>query len=87
MLSLEVDVTIEAMKTDDKLEKLWATWEERIHKENCQTLSAQFRTSLLKLAVAYARMAVLSFAFVHVYGRETSGRPDDAFFWRVSCVD
>ena len=72
------------MKTDDKLEKLWDTWQERIREENCQTQYAKFRTCLLKLAMVYARMAVLSFAFVHVYGRETSDRPDDAFFWRVS---
>ena len=74
------------MKTDDRLEKLWDTWQERIREDNCQTSYAKFRTSLLKLAMSYARMAVLSFVFVHVYGRTTSGRPDDAFFWRVCCV-
>ena len=83
LLNQKLDVTAEAMKTDDKLEKLWDTWRERIREENCQELYSQFRTSLLKLAMSYARMAVLSFAFVHVYGRDAAGRPNDAFFWRV----
>ncbi|KAH9945337.1 uncharacterized protein BXZ73DRAFT_38492 [Epithele typhae] len=88
-LNKNIDVAAETIKTDNKLEALWYTWSDRIREEGCQELYAKFRTSLLKLAIYYARMAVLSFSFAHLYGREGSQKPDEPFFWRCfnACKD
>ncbi|KAI0370391.1 hypothetical protein BV20DRAFT_1074886 [Pilatotrama ljubarskyi] len=81
-LNKNLDVTEVASTFDDKLAKLGETWLARIKEANFEGVVCEFRTSLLKLAYSYARMTVLSFAFQHTFGRETSQGFSDAFFWR-----
>ncbi|KAH9856553.1 hypothetical protein C2E23DRAFT_865967 [Lenzites betulinus] len=78
----KLDITGIASVYDDKLAKLGENWLARIKEANFQGVVCEWRTSLLKLAYSYARMTVLSFAFQHTFGRETSSGFNDAFFWR-----
>ncbi|KAI0833291.1 hypothetical protein BC628DRAFT_1424797 [Trametes gibbosa] len=77
-----LDTTKIASSYDDKLAKLGETWLSRIKGAGFQGVACEGRTGLLKLAYNYARMTVLSFAFQHTFGRETSQGFNDAFFWR-----
>ncbi|KAI0661577.1 hypothetical protein C8Q70DRAFT_664218 [Cubamyces menziesii] len=81
-LNKNLDITAVASTFDDKLANLGETWLARIREANFEGVVCQFRTSLLKLAYSYARMTVLSFAFQHTFGRETSQGFSDSFFWR-----
>ncbi|KAI0635754.1 hypothetical protein C8Q77DRAFT_1155518 [Trametes polyzona] len=81
-LNKTLDITEVASAFDDKLAKLGETWLARIQEANFPGLASRWRNSLLKLAYSYARMTVLSFAFQHTFGRDTSQGFSDAFFWR-----
>ncbi|KAL7279089.1 hypothetical protein ACG7TL_006927 [Trametes sanguinea] len=81
-LNKTLNITEVASTYDDKLANLGETWLARIKEANFEGIICEFRTSLLKLAYSYARMTVLSFAFQHTFGRETSQGFSDTFFWR-----
>ena len=51
--------------------------------ENNKSPVFQFRMHLLRVAISYARMTALAFAFQHTFGRDSSQGFSDAFFWRV----
>ena len=78
-----LDVTAEASQTDDQLARLWETWAARMRDENNKSPVFQFRMHLLRVAISYARMTALAFAFQHTFGRDSSQGFSDAFFWRV----
>lgn len=77
-------MTAEATKTDDMLARLWETWAARLREEKKDTLCFEFRTNLLKVAISYARVTVVSFAFWHKFGQDASQGFNDAFFWRAT---
>ncbi|KAI0787822.1 hypothetical protein C8Q74DRAFT_1315611 [Fomes fomentarius] len=81
-LNKHIDVTAEATKTDDMLARLWETWAARLREEKKDTLCFEFRTNILKVAISYARVTVVSFAFLHKFGQDASRGFNDAFFWR-----
>ncbi|CDO74907.1 hypothetical protein BN946_scf184988.g14 [Trametes cinnabarina] len=81
-LNKNLNITEIASNFDDKLANLGETWLTRIKEANFEGVVCEFRTSLLKLAYSYGRMTVLSFAFQHTFGRETSQGFSDTFFWR-----
>ncbi|KAL1949311.1 hypothetical protein VTO73DRAFT_8192 [Trametes versicolor] len=81
-LNKTLDITEIASTYDDKLAKLGEIWLARIKEAGFEGVACELRTSLLKLAYSYARMTVLSFAFQHTFGRETSTGFSDTFFWR-----
>ncbi|TFK93973.1 hypothetical protein K466DRAFT_593952 [Polyporus arcularius HHB13444] len=81
-LNKNLDVTVEASRTDDQLARLWETWAARMREENNNSPVFQFRMHLLKVAISYARMTALAFAFQHAFGRDPSQGFSDTFFWR-----
>ncbi|KAI0683199.1 hypothetical protein C8T65DRAFT_685468 [Cerioporus squamosus] len=68
---------------DVTLARLWETWAARMREENNNSPVFQFRMHLLKVAISYARMTALAFAFQHTFGRDPSQGFSDTFFWRV----